>query len=76
MNRTSKPNVAWLRAAQTDVRVYAYLRFKGEMRAGFVLVLKEHRALQTKFRNEDDDSIFSYKQNVAFLIYDSPILEK
>lgn len=76
MNMTCKANIAWLWAAQTDVKVYAYLRVKGEMRTRFVLVLKEHSALQTKFRNKDDDGIFPYKQNEAFLIYDSPILEK
>lgn len=76
MNMTCKANIAWLWAAQTDVKVYAYLSVKGEMRTRFVLVLKEHSALQTKFRNEDDNGIFPYKQNEAFLIYDSPILEK
>lgn len=72
----AKASIAWLWAAQTEVKDYAYLRVKVEMRTGFVLVLKEHSALQTKFRNEDYDGIFSYKQNEAFLIYDSFILEK
>jgi len=63
-------------AAHNDVKIYAYLRVKVEMRTGFVLVLKEHSALQTKFRNENYDGIFSNKQNEAFFIYDSFILEE
>lgn len=46
------------------------------MRAGFILFVKEHSTLHSKFRDEDDDGIFSYKKNEAFLIYDSPILEE
>lgn len=46
------------------------------IRTGFSLVLKEDRALQSKFGNKDYDSIFSYKQNEAFLIDYSLIPEK
>lgn len=52
------------------------LRVEAEPWSRFVLVLEEHRALQTELWDEDDDGVLPHKQNEAFFIHDAFVLEE